>query len=564
MSKNRLSPNRKLSIDRIELCAAVLSKGLKNFLDKESRYKFAKYYHIVDSQIVHGMIQKESYGYNTFATTRIGEIQEGTNPQDWYWVESDKNVADWITRGKRPSDIKSESDWQKGPRFLQLPESEWPISKVVHHPELPMKTALTTLTAEQDLLARRIDINRHSSYNKLLRVTARVLAMYVRAPVSLKNATKTLTPDDISKAERFWIIDAQRKMLTDVKKSKYKRLCPKRREDGVIVVGHRTGKWVHLSYDKREVILILREHRFSKLYAEHIHRKGHHGVSTTVSKIRLRFWIPQIHNIVKSISYSCVTCKKLDENLNKQVMGQLPEERLMPSPPWHITAIYLFGPFKIRDQVKKRTIGKCYGVLFNCMSTRAVHIDLVDDYSTEAFLLALRRFTSLRGYPAKLYSDNGPQLVAAREELQNMTKKWNLKELETFGVNEGLKWEFACADAPWQNGISEALIKSIKRAITTAIGQSVMTFPELQTVLYKVSNLVNERPIGRHPTSPEDRAYLCPNDILLGRSSTKVPNGPFNESAGPRKRFYFIQNVVDAFWSRWTRDYFPGLLVRQK
>lgn len=564
MSKNRLSPNRKLSIDRIELCAAVLSKRLKNFLDKESRYKFAKYYHIVDSQIVHGMIQKESYGYNTFAATRIGEIQEGTNPQDWYWVESDKNIADWITRGKRPSDIKSESDWQKGPRFLQLPESEWPISKVVHHPELPMKTALTTLAAEQDSLARRIDINRHSSYNKLLRVTARVLAMYAREPVSLKNATKTLTPDDISKAERFWIIDAQRKMLTDVKKSKYKRLCPKRREDGVIVVGHRTGKWVHLSYDKREVILIPREHRFSKLYAEHIHRKGHHGVSTTVSKIRLRFWIPQIHNIVKSIRYNCVTCKKLDENLNKQVMGQLPEERLMPSPPWHSTAIDLFGPFKIRDQVKKRTIGKCYGVLFNCMSTRAVHIDLVDDYSTEAFLLALRRFTSLRGYPAKLYSDNGPQLVAASEELQNMTKKWNLKELKTFGVNEGLKWEFASADAPWQNGISEALIKSIKRAITTAIGQSVMTFPELQTVLYEVSNLVNERPIGRHPTSPEDGAYLCPNDILLGRSSTKVPNGPFNESADPRKRFYFIQNVVDAFWSRWTRDYFPSLLVRQK
>lgn len=72
-----------------------------------------------------------------------------------------------------------------------------------------MKTALTTLAAEQDSLARRIDINRHSSYNKLLRVTARVLAMYAREPISLKNATKTLTPDDISKAERFWIIDAQ-------------------------------------------------------------------------------------------------------------------------------------------------------------------------------------------------------------------------------------------------------------------------------------------------------------------------------------------------------------------
>ena len=70
MSKDRLSPNRKISIDRVELCGAVLNKRLKTFLEKESRYQFAKYYHIVDSQIVHGMVQKESYGFNTFAATR--------------------------------------------------------------------------------------------------------------------------------------------------------------------------------------------------------------------------------------------------------------------------------------------------------------------------------------------------------------------------------------------------------------------------------------------------------------------------------------------------------------
>ena len=63
--------------------------------------------------------------------TRIGEIQEGTDPQDWYWVESENNIADWITRGKRPNDIDADSDWQRGPRFLRLPESEWPISKVI-------------------------------------------------------------------------------------------------------------------------------------------------------------------------------------------------------------------------------------------------------------------------------------------------------------------------------------------------------------------------------------------------------------------------------------------------
>lgn len=75
-----------------------------------------------------------------------------------------------------------------------------------------------------------------------------------------------------------------------------------------------------------------------------------------------------------------------------------------------------------------------YGVIFNCLSTRAVHVDLAADYSTDKFLMVLRRFVSIRGYPSKLYSDNGPQLVAANEELTNIVKGWNQEELQQFSV----------------------------------------------------------------------------------------------------------------------------------
>ena len=124
LSKNRLAPIKRLSIDRIELCGAVLNSRLKAFLERHCRYKLQKCYHIVDSQIVHNMIQKESYGFNTFAATRVGEIQQNTNPDDWYWTESKNNIADWLTRGKKPNDLNSESIWQKGSDFLELPESE--------------------------------------------------------------------------------------------------------------------------------------------------------------------------------------------------------------------------------------------------------------------------------------------------------------------------------------------------------------------------------------------------------------------------------------------------------
>ena len=210
---------------------------------------------------------------------------------------------------------------------------------------------------------------------------------------------------------------------------------------------------------------------------------------------------------------------------------------------------YFFGPFKIQDEVKKRTIGKAYGVLLNCLGTRAVHVDLAPDYITEKFLMVLRRFMSIKGYPTKLLSDNRTQLTAANEELQKVSRAWDWDEP---------------ADAPWQNGVSEAIVKSVKKAIAVAIAESIMTFSELQTVCYEAANLVNERPIGRHSTSPDDRIYLCPNDLLLGRSTPRVLSGPFRETSNPNHCYEFVQSVVDTFWRKWTGDFFPSLIIQQK
>ena len=114
-------------------------------------------------------------------------------------------------------------------------------------------------------------------------------------------------------------------------------------------------------------------------------------------------------------------------------------------------------------------------------------------------------------------------------------------KLGTFGVDKGHTWKFAAPDGPWQNGCSEALIKSEKKAITGAIGNQVLLFSELQTVCLEEANLLNDRPIGRHPTDPDDRAYLCPNHLLLGRASSRVPSGPFRKSNNPRHRFELVQ-----------------------
>ena len=166
-------------------------------------------------------------------------------------------------------------------------------------------------------------------------------------------------------------------------------------------------------------------------------------------------------------------------------------------------------------------------MLFNCIVSRAVHVDVAHDYTTNGFLLVLRRFVSLRGYPSKIYSDLGSQLVAAAKELKNIIKGLNVEDISQFGIDKGLEWKFSPADGPWQNGCSEALVKSVKKAIAGSVGSQVLTVPEIQTVFFEATNLVNERPIGRHPTDLNDGVYLCPNHSLLGRASSTVPSGPF-------------------------------------
>ena len=102
--------------------------------------------------------------------------------------------------------------------------------------------------------------------------------------------------------------------------------------------------------------------------------------------------------------------------LMSQVMAPLPVDRLKPAPPWYSSAVDIFGPLSIKGEFNKRSSGKGYGVIFTCLLTRAVYIDIATDYSTDAFLLVFKRFASLRGYPRKVFSDRGSQLVAASKE----------------------------------------------------------------------------------------------------------------------------------------------------
>ena len=91
-----------------------------------------------------------------------------------------------------------------------------------------------------------------------------------------------------------------------------------------------------------------------------------------------------------------------------------------------------------------------------------------------------------------------------------------------------------------------------------------MTFSELQTSLFEAAQLVNQRPNGRHPSHPYEGFYLYPNDLILGRATAHVPQGPFKDRSNVKYRLDFVERVVQSFWRRWVREVFPALVICPK
>ena len=233
----------------------MLGTRLAQSIERETRFEIKKKYFIVDSEIVRSMIQKQSYGFNTFVAVRIGEIQEFTDPKEWFWIESKLNIADWITRGKEAHDINFGSIWQEGPNFLREDESTWPIKGTMtdNLPEIKTKKFIYHVEREKGL-SNIIDIERFGGYLKLIRTTSRILAVF-REDISLKNMLEEPDSSGFAVAEKIWIKEVQKLMNKDIESGKFRRLNPCLNEEGIYIVSGRMEYWFEHTYNTKGLIL---------------------------------------------------------------------------------------------------------------------------------------------------------------------------------------------------------------------------------------------------------------------------------------------------------------------
>ncbi|XP_043465287.1 uncharacterized protein LOC122500431 [Leptopilina heterotoma] len=248
-------------------------------------------------------------------------------------------------------------------------------------------------------------------------------------------------------------------------------------------------------------------------------------------------------------------------------MGELPPPRVSPSRPFSHTGIDYAGPFMVRNNSGRGSKShKTWLAIFVCLSIKAIHLELVHDYSTPTFLAAFRRFTSRRGIPSDIYSDNGTNFRGADRELsktfQSLKKD---SDLVNCFASDGTTWHFMPPIAPNFGGLWEAGVKSVKTHLRKLLLNSTPTAEELTTLLCQIESCLNSRPLVAINDDPESLDVLTPGHFLIGSALKIVPSPSLlNVNTNYLTRWQFYQRILETFWRSWSRVYLQTLQQRVK
>ena len=304
-----------------------------------------------------------------------------------------------------------------------------------------------------------------------------------------------------------------------------------------------------------------RLHKLVTLIISHHHKKTlHGGVSSTMSSVREKFWIPRLRVLVKKGVYRCNLCKRYRvKPLSPPKTAKLPSYRTEKVEPFAVTGVDFAGPMLCK--VNKHRFSKCYVALFTCASTRAVHLKLCPDLTGKEFQRSLKEFTARRGPPQIMVSDNGKTFVATGKWLKTLMQD---EQLTNFLASQSIKWKFNLSRAPWWGGIFERLIGIMKKSLSKVVGKGLLTYSELEEVLLGLECSMNNRPLC-YQEEGIDSEVLTPNILLRGKPAILLEEDIENiDENSTVKRLKFLKRCKEQINKRWTNEYIYALEERLK
>lgn len=272
--------------------------------------------------------------------------------------------------------------------------------------------------------------------------------------------------------------------------------------------------------------------------------------------------------MVRDVIHHCQKCFRSNPVLVQQFMGELPSARVTIARPFARTGVDYFGPLYVRPAPRRPAV-KVYVALFVCLCTKAVHLELVTDLSTERFIQALRRFVARRGICTDIYSDNGTNFVGARNKMAELLGQ--LKDRKHRDIvskecsSKGINWHFNPPSAPHFGGLWEAAVRSAKKHLLKIMGEEPVSHEDLNTLLIQVEGCLNSRPLTPMSDDPNDLEPLTPAHFLVLSSLQALPDAELSSFPMNRlDKFQLMQRKVQDFWTRWRREYLCQLQGRVK
>ena len=548
-AKSRLA-KKGLTIPRLELVsahmAANLAENVKNALEGRPVRSVHGW---LDSTVALHWIRGEGSAYKQFVANRVNKIREKEYIH-WRHVGTDQNPADIGSRGCQADKLREL--WLMGPKWLTEPD-RWPAevftepSKETEAEAKLAKEIFATATETKDDFDEVLEKN---SFWKTVQVTAWIRRFLnnwkLKKAVRLSGPLTTAETDkqDIKRAQASY--EVTEKFNND----KLTLNLQKNNEELYECRGRIQGSYP--IYLPSSAVLT------EKLVLDAHILTLHGGVGLTMAFIRRDYWIPRLRQLTKKVIRGCFGCKKFRAvAFQSPPPGNLPVDRTMGSVPFQVLGVDYAGP--IPYKISKKKEGKAYILLFACSLTRAIHLELLSDQSTEEFIKSLKRFIARRGRPQKVYSDNGKSFIAAAKWLRSIM---NDEKMQDYLAHQQITWQFNLSRAPWWGGQYERLVGLVKRALYKSVGGARLTWSEFEEVLLDVEVALNNRPL----TYLEDDVQLptlTPNAMMFGQPNLLPEDDPVSiESKDLRKRAKYLRRCKDVLWARWTGEYIKSLRER--